>query len=193
MELVFASNNPHKLQEAAAKIGGRLKLLGLDDIGCYDEIAETGKTFRENASIKSNYIYHKYGLNCFGDDSGLEVDALNGEPGVYSARYAGGHGNHEANMDKVLKKLEGAINRKARFRTVLSLLWAGKEYFFEGQIEGIIRRERSGARGFGYDPIFEPAGYTKTFAEMGLDEKNKISHRAIAITNMTAFLDEVTG
>jgi XTP/dITP diphosphohydrolase len=189
MELVLASNNSHKLQEAAAKIGNRFKLLSLEDIGCHDEIAETGKTFRENASIKSNYIYHKYKLNCFGDDSGLEVETLDGEPGVYSARYAGEHGNHSANMDKLLKKLKGIANRKARFVTVLSLLWNGEEYFFEGTVEGRIREQRSGAAGFGYDPVFEPAGYTKTFAEMTLDEKNKISHRAIAITKLVAFLD----
>jgi len=188
-QLVFATNNSHKLQEVAAKIAGKIKLLSLDDIGCHDDIAETGSTFRENASIKSHYIFKKYGLNCFGDDSGLEIDALNGEPGVYSARYAGGHGNHEANMDKVLEKLKNQTSRKARFRTVISLIWNGKEIFFDGVIEGTIRQERSGTKGFGYDPIFEPAGYNITFAEMSLEEKNNISHRALAVEQLVDFLE----
>ena len=152
-----------------------------------DEIAETGTTFRENASIKSNYIYHKYHLNCFGDDSGLEIDALNGEPGVYSARYAGKQGDHKANINKVLDRLGSSENRKARFRTVISLIWNGKEHFFEGTVEGTIRHERSGSEGFGYDPIFQPDGYDITFAEMSLDEKNRISHRAIAVEKLVAF------
>ncbi len=190
-QLVFATNNHHKLQEVAAKIKGRINLLSLDDIGCYDDIAETGHTFRENASIKSNYIYHKYHLNCFGDDSGLKVDALNGEPGVYSARYAGKQGDHEANINKVLDKLAASENRKARFRTVISLIWNGEEHFFEGAVEGTIRHARSGQEGFGYDPIFQPDGYTITFAEMSLDEKNMISHRAIAVEKLVAFLGAV--
>lgn len=187
-QLVFATNNAHKLEEVSAKIAGKIKLLSLNDIGCHDDIAETGTTFRENASIKSHYINQKYKLDCFGDDSGLEVDALNGEPGVYSARYAGEHGNHEANMDKVLEQLANQTNRKARFRTVISLLWQGEEHFFEGTVEGTIRHERSGAKGFGYDPIFQPDGYDITFAEMSLDEKNSISHRAIAVDKLVKFL-----
>ena len=190
-QLVFATNNPHKLEEVAAKIKGRVNLLSLDDIGCHDDIAETGTTFRENASIKSRYIYNKYHLNCFGDDSGLQVDALNGEPGVYSARYAGKHGDHGANIDKVLAKLEGLGNRKARFVTVISLLWNGEEHFFEGTVEGTIRHERSGAKGFGYDPIFQPDGFNITFAEMSLDEKNRISHRARAVEKFVGFLGTV--
>ena len=190
-QLVFATNNPHKLQEVGAKIKGRIKLLSLDDIGCYDDIAETGYTFRENASIKSNYIYHKYHLNCFGDDSGLEIDALNGEPGVYSARYAGKQGDHEANINKVLDKLGFSENRKARFRTVISLIWNEEEHFFEGTVEGTIRHERTGREGFGYDPVFQPDGYDITFAEMSMDEKNKISHRAIAAEKLIAFLGAV--
>jgi len=190
-QLVFATNNQHKLEEVAAKIAGEIQLLTLDDIGCHDDIAETGLTFRENASIKSNYIYHKYHLNCFGDDSGLEIDALNGEPGVYSARYAGKHGDHEANMNKVLTKLGSAANRKARFRTAISLVWNGDEYFFEGTVEGTIRYERAGTKGFGYDPIFQPDGYKITFAEMSLDEKNRISHRAKAMEKLIAFLGKV--
>lgn len=187
-QLVFTTNNAHKLEEVAAKIAGKISLLSLNDIGCHDDIAETGATFRENASIKSRFIYDKYHLNCFGDDSGLEIDALNGEPGVYSARYAGEHGNHAANVDKVLEKLRGITNRAARFRTVISLIWDGVEHFFEGTVEGTIRHERSGTGGFGYDPIFEPAGYNITFAEMSMDEKNSISHRARAVDQMVKFL-----
>src|ERR1700712_719460 len=134
-QLVFATNNTHKLEEVSSKLAGKIKLLSLTDIGCHDDIAETGATFIENASIKSHYINQKYQLNCFGDDSGLQVDALNGEPGVYSARYAGEHGNHHANMDKVLDKLKNETNRKARFRTVISLIWEGQELFFEGTVE----------------------------------------------------------
>lgn len=187
-QLVFATNNAHKLQEVAAKIDGQIKLLSLDDIGCFDDIVETGLTFRENASIKSRYIHDKYKLDCFGDDSGLEIDALNGEPGVYSARYAGEHGNHEANINKVLINLKNTTNRKARFRTVISLIWNGEEHFFEGVVEGVIRNEKSGTKGFGYDPIFQPEGYEITFAEMSLEEKNKISHRARAVEKLVVFL-----
>ena len=190
-QLVFATNNAHKLQEVAAKIEGRIKLLSLNDINCHDDIAETGTTFSQNASIKSNHIYNKYHLNCFGDDSGLEIDALNGEPGVYSARYAGEHGNHAANNQKVLQALHGVANRKARFKTVISLLWNGSEYFFEGTVEGIIKTELSGTAGFGYDPIFQPDGYGVTFAEMSLDQKNSISHRAKVMEKLLAFLATV--
>src|ERR1700753_826222 len=155
-QLVFATNNQHKLQEVADKINGRVKLLSLADIGCYDDIPETGLTMRDNASIKSHYILQKYHVNCFADDSGLEVDALNGAPGVYSARYAGKHGDHDANMDKLLKALSDNTNRQARFRTVISLIWDGVEHFFEGTVEGVIRHGRSGTEGFGYDPVFQP-------------------------------------
>ncbi|HEY8930115.1 MAG TPA: non-canonical purine NTP diphosphatase [Mucilaginibacter sp.] len=186
--LVFATNNAHKLQEVAAKIGDEIQLLTLNDIGCYDDIAETGVTFHENASIKSHYIFRNYKLDCFGDDSGLEIDALNGEPGVYSARYAGEHGNHAANIAKVLANLEGISNRKARFRTVISLIWNGREHFFEGTVEGTICHEMSGSEGFGYDPIFQPDGYDITFAEMSLKQKNSISHRAIAVEKLVEFL-----
>lgn len=188
-QLVFATNNAHKLEEVAAKIKGSLQLVSLNDIGCNDDIEETGTTFNQNASIKSHHIYNKYHLNCFGDDSGLEIDALGGEPGVYSARYAGEHGDHAANNQKVLDKLSSVINRKARFRTVISLIWNGEEHFFEGKVEGTIRHELCGAAGFGYDPIFQPDGYTKTFAEMSLEEKNAISHRAKAIEKLLGFLN----
>jgi len=190
-QLVFATNNAHKLEEVAAKTEGRIQLFSLNDINCPDYIAETGLTFRENASIKSNYIYNKYRLNCFGDDSGLEIDALNGEPGVYSARYAGAHGNHAANIAKVLENMRWATNRKARFRTVISLIWNGHEHFFEGTVEGSIRTAASGTAGFGYDPIFQPDGYSLTFAEMSLAEKNMISHRAKAVGKLIDFLDSV--
>jgi XTP/dITP diphosphohydrolase len=190
-QLVFATNNRHKLEEVADKVKNRIKLLSLDDIGCNDDIAETGLTFHENASIKSKYIYEKYAINCFGDDSGLEVDVLNGEPGIYSARYAGRYNDHQANINKVLDGLKGITNRKAHFRTVISLIWYGNEHFFEGTVKGTIRNEQSGTKGFGYDPIFEPDGYNITFAEMSLDEKNRISHRAIAIEKLVAFLGAV--
>jgi len=193
MQLVFATNNRHKLEEVAAKIKGKFNLLTLNDIGCTDDIEETGTTFKENASIKSHYIYQMYKLNCFGDDSGLEIDALNGEPGVYSARYAGEHGNHSANISKVLQNLTGETNRKAHFRTVISLIWNGEEYFFDGTVEGQIRTGTSGTEGFGYDPIFEPDGYNITFAEMSLEQKNSISHRARAMDQLISFLNTVQG
>jgi XTP/dITP diphosphohydrolase len=188
-QLVFATNNRHKLDEVAAKLNGKIKLLSLDDIGCHADIAETGQSFAANASIKSRYIYNQYQLNCFGDDSGLEIEALNYEPGIYSARYAGVHGNHQANIDKVLDKLKGSDNRKARFRTVISLIWDGEEHFFEGTVDGTIRHELSGSDGFGYDPIFEPDGYDITFAQMSMDEKNSISHRGRAMDKLIAFLN----
>jgi XTP/dITP diphosphohydrolase len=191
-QLVFATNNAHKLEEVQAKASNKIKLLSLDDINCHDDIAETGLTFNENASIKSRYIYQKYQLNCFGDDSGLEIEALNNEPGIYSARYAGTHGNHQANMDKVLDKLKRAANRRARFRTVISLMWNGSEHFFEGTVEGTIPTELCGTAGFGYDPIFEPDGYNITFAEMSMDEKNRISHRGRAVDQLIEFLQAQT-
>lgn len=189
VKLVFATNNRHKLEEVSAKIKGSIEMLTLEDIGCTDDIEETGATFRENASIKSHFVYEKYGLNCFGDDSGLEVAALNGEPGVYSARYAGEHGNHSANIDKVLEKLGDNTNRRARFVSVISLMWNGEEHFFEGEVTGDLRYERTGAAGFGYDPIFQPDGYNITFAEMSLEEKNQLSHRAKAVEKLIAFLN----
>jgi XTP/dITP diphosphohydrolase len=188
--LVFATHNAHKLQEVAAKTGNRMVLKSLTDINCHDDIEENGTTFQQNASIKSRYIFDKYKLNCFGDDSGLEIEALNNEPGVYSARYAGEHGNHEANINKVLQNLQGLSNRKARFKTVISLMWNGEEYFFDGTINGTIRTQRAGTDGFGYDPIFEPEGYHITFAEMSMEEKNCISHRAIAMEKLIAFLNQ---
>ncbi len=190
VKLVFATNNKHKLEEVADTLNGRIELLTLNDIGCYDDIEETGTTFLANASIKSHYIFEKFKLNCFGEDSGLEVVALGGEPGVYSARYAGEHGNHSANIDKLLKNLQGVKNRRARFVTIISLIWDGEEYFFVGTVNGTIRHERAGAGGFGYDPIFQPDGFDITFAEMTLEEKNKLSHRARAVEKLVAFLED---
>lgn len=191
LKLVFATNNRHKLEEVSHKIGDHFELLTPNDIGCTEDIEETGSTFKENAAIKSKYVYTNYHLNCFGDDSGLMIDALNGEPGVYSARYAGEHGNHAANIKKVLTKLEGIENRKARFVTMISLIWEGKEHVFEGIVEGTIRHETTGAGGFGYDPIFQPDGYNITFAEMSMEEKNKISHRARAVEKLIGFLKTI--
>ncbi|HEY1024316.1 MAG TPA: non-canonical purine NTP diphosphatase [Sphingobacteriaceae bacterium] len=188
-ELVFATNNRHKLEEVQALVGSAFELKSLEDIGCSEDIAETGSTFRENAAIKSRYISDEYGLNCFGDDSGLEIDALNGEPGVYSARYSGSRDMQE-NIELVLRKLGDNANRKARFRTVISLIMNGEEYFFEGTVEGTILTEKAGAKGFGYDPIFRPDGYDMTFAEMDLLEKNRISHRAKAIRELVQFLKQ---
>ena len=192
LQLVFATNNKHKLEEVSAKLDGRIKLLTLDDIGCTEDIEETGLTFHENASIKSHYVYERYGLNCFGDDSGLEVEALNGEPGVYSARYAGEHGNHRANNYKLIENMAGLRNRRARFVSIISLMWEGSEYFFEGSVEGTIREELSGTEGFGYDPLFQPNGFDITFAEMTLEQKNKLSHRGKAVEKLVEFLKSVT-
>ncbi len=187
-ELVFATNSAHKIEEVSHAVGNQFKILSLKDISFEDEIEETGTTFKENASIKTNHIYHKYKVNCFGDDSGLEIEALNGEPGVFSARYAGKHGNHKANIERVLDQMQGVENRKAQFKTVISLIWQGQEYWFEGIVLGTIRTERCGSKGFGYDPIFQPAGYPITFAEMSLQEKNKISHRGKAVSQLIEFL-----
>jgi XTP/dITP diphosphohydrolase len=189
LQLVFATNNRHKLEEVAAKINDEIQLLTLEDIGCKEDIQETGSTFKENASIKSHFVFDKYHLNCFGDDSGLIVNALNEEPGVYSARYSGEHGNHAANIAKVLDKLNGIENRKARFKTVISLIWDGNEHFFDGTVEGTIRHASTGSGGFGYDPIFQPDGYDITFAEMTMEAKNKISHRARAVEKLILFLN----
>jgi len=192
LKLVFATNNRHKLEEVAHKAGDKFQLLTLEDIGCTEDIEESGSTFEENATIKSRYVFDKYHLNCFGDDSGLIVDALNGEPGVYSARYAGEHGNHPAKIKKVLGNLEGVENRKARFITVISLIWNGAEHLFEGVVEGTIRHQTTGTGGFGYDPIFQPDGYDITFAEMSMEEKNRISHRARAMEKLIEFLKTIS-
>lgn len=186
-ELVFATNNQHKTEEVRHLLEGQYQILNLSDIGCTTDIPETGSSFAENAELKTAYVSEHYQMDCFGDDSGLEVEALNQEPGIYSARYAGHRGDAE-NLQLVLKKMEGQTNRKARFRTVISLVQGEKKYLFEGMIEGRIREQASGAAGFGYDPIFEPEGYDITFAEMSMAEKNRISHRAMAMEKLIAFL-----
>ena len=171
-KLVFATNNAHKLEEVAAILGDQVELLSLNDIGCQTDIPETAETLEGNALLKSSYIYKNYHLDCFADDTGLEVEALNGAPGVYSARYAGGEGHDaQANMLKLLHELDGKENRKAQFRTAISLILDGKEYLFEGVIKGEIIKEKRGDSGFGYDPVFMPEGYDRTFAELGNDIK----------------------
>lgn len=189
LQLVFATNNTHKLEEVQAIIGNKFNLKSLTDIGCHDDIPETGVTFHENAQQKTDYLVERFKVNCFGDDSGLEIDALNGEPGVYSARYSGSR-DMVQNIDLVLERLNGVESRAARFKTVISLFLEGKQYFFEGAIEGRIIEERRGDGGFGYDPIFIPEGYSRTFAEMSAAEKNLISHRSIAVSKMAEFLKE---
>lgn len=188
-KLVFATNNAHKLEEIRAILGDKVEILSLNDIDCHADIPETADTLQGNAALKAQYIYENYGLDCFADDTGLEVEALNGAPGIYSARYAGGEGHDsEANMKKLLSEMQDKDNRKARFRTVICLIEDGKEHFFEGIVNGSIIRERKGGAGFGYDPVFVPDGYSETFAEMGNDEKNKISHRARAVQKLCEYL-----
>jgi XTP/dITP diphosphohydrolase len=188
MELVFATNNRHKLEEVQSLLGNEIKLLSLKEIGCFDEIPEDFETLKENAAQKARYIFDKYKINCFADDTGLEIDALNGEPGVYSARYAGESCSFDDNMNKVLEKMQGIENRKACFKTVIALIIDGKEYYFEGQVNGEMLKEKTGSDGFGYDPIFKPEGFDFSFAQMSLDEKNKISHRARATEKLVEFL-----
>jgi XTP/dITP diphosphohydrolase len=189
IELVFATNNRHKLNELSQLAGEKFHLLSLKDINCFDDIPETADTLEGNAAIKAQYVWEKFGINCFADDTGLEVDALNGQPGVFSARYAGVDQDSEANLSKVLEVLTGNSNRKARFRTVICLIIEGKEYYFEGIVNGNLLSKRQGKEGFGYDPIFVPVGYDKTFAEMDMAVKNKISHRGIATEKLIAFLN----
>lgn len=186
-KLVFATNNLHKTEEIRQALANKYEVLNLEDIGCFTDIPETADTFEGNATLKSSYVVEHYNLDCFADDSGLEIEALNNEPGVYSARY-GGTRDSIKNMELVLQKLEGIENRKARFKTVISLMKNGENHLFEGVIEGTIRKELTGNKGFGYDPIFQPSGYNITFAEMNMEEKNKISHRAIALKKMIDFL-----
>ena len=190
-KFVFATNNAHKLEEVTAILGNRIELLSLKDINCHTDIPETADTLEGNALLKAQFIQENYQMDCFADDTGLEVEALNGEPGVYSARYAGDGHNAEANMLKLLHAMEGIENRKAQFRTVFALIIDGKEHLFEGVIKGEIIKTRRGNSGFGYDPIFVPEGYSQTFAEMGNELKNKISHRAIATNKLCKFLNKI--
>ena len=192
MKLVFATNNKHKLEEVRSMLSARFKLVGLEEIGCREEIEETETTLEGNAKIKSDFISQRYHLDCFADDTGLEVEALNGAPGVYSARYAGEDASFQDNIDKLLSELYGETNRKARFRTVISLKLDGRQHFFEGICEGEITEEPSGNKGFGYDPVFRPIGSKLTFAEMDMDQKSRISHRGLAVQKLVRFLNEET-
>lgn len=189
-KLVFVTNNAHKLEEISSILGGKMELLSLKDIQCTADIPETADTLEGNAIQKAEYIHRHYGLDCFADDTGLEVEALDGAPGVYSARYAGEGHNSEANMQKLLHNLEGKDNRKARFRTAICLIMDDEQHLFEGICRGEIIKEKRGGAGFGYDPIFVPEGYTETFAELGNDIKNTISHRAKAVQMLCEFLNK---
>ena len=204
MKIVFATNNPNKLQEIRDILGERFEIVSLQDIGCHEDIPETGETLQENALLKAKYVAEHYGLDCFADDTGLEVEALHGAPGVHSARYAEGTDhNSEANMQKLLHELQDKENRKARFRTVIALLQHPKNQqeeniknafsapeinYFEGRIDGIIAKEKRGNAGFGYDPLFIPNGYQQSFAELGETIKNQISHRAQAVEKLAEYL-----
>lgn len=193
MKLVFATNNKHKLDEVR-KITSHhpVEIVSLAEINCFDDIPETADTLEGNALQKAHYIQEKFGLNCFADDTGLEVEALNNAPGVYSARYAGPGHDSEANMKKLLHEMEGKENRKARFRTVIALVWNGKTYTFDGIVNGTITTTKRGENGFGYDPIFIPEGYEQTFAELENDIKNQISHRAKAVEKLDEFLTQLS-
>ena len=188
MKLVFATNNLHKLKEVQEMLSNSIEVLSLKDIGCFEDIEETESTLEGNAKLKADYITEKYGFDCFADDTGLEVEALDGDPGVYSARYAGEHGNAEKNMEKLLNELQNKSSRKAKFRTIIALNLRNKQYLFEGICEGEILNEKSGVKGFGYDPIFKPKNASCSFAEMNSEEKNIISHRGIAIQKLVNFL-----
>ncbi|MBS7231075.1 non-canonical purine NTP diphosphatase [Flavobacterium psychroterrae] len=189
MQLVFASNNLNKIKEIQSILKGSIQLLSLEEIGCHEEIPETADTIEGNAILKANYVTQKYGYDCFADDTGLEVTALNGEPGVYSARYAGEQRNADDNMDKLLKGLSGKEDRSAKFKTVIALNIKGEQHLFTGIAKGTIVLEKTGNHGFGYDPIFKPENYDETFAELSSDIKNKISHRAKATEQLIDFLN----
>jgi XTP/dITP diphosphohydrolase len=188
MKLIFATHNQHKLQEIKLLLPKSIELVSLADLNFTDDIAETGATLKDNALLKARYIYKKFNLNCFADDSGLEVEALNGAPGVYSARYAGLQKNDADNNQKLLLELKDKAKRNACFKTVIALIVNEKEHTFEGVIKGAILTEMKGTQGFGYDPLFKPNGYDKTFAEMSTEEKGKISHRGLAVNKLVDFI-----
>ena len=190
MKLVFASNNKNKIQEIQALVPKHIQIVSLEDIGCTEDIPETADTIEGNAILKANYVTEKYGYDCFADDTGLEVEALNGAPGVYSARYAGEQKDANDNMDKLLSELKDKSNRKANFKTVIALNLNGKQNLFTGIINGKIIKEKMGTNGFGYDPIFVADGYEKTFAELSMEEKSTISHRGIAVKELILFLQK---
>ena len=189
-KLVFATNNAHKLEEIASILGDKIELLSLKDIHCQADIPETADTLEGNAIQKAEYIHQHYGMDCFADDTGLEVEALNGAPGIYSARYAGEGHDAEANMKKLLENMQDKENRKAQFHTAICLIMDGETHLFEGIVKGEIIKEKKGGAGFGYDPIFVPEGYDLTFAELGNDIKNTISHRAKAVEKLCSFLNK---
>ncbi|MBN2765105.1 MAG: non-canonical purine NTP diphosphatase [Paludibacteraceae bacterium] len=189
-KLVFATNNAHKLEEVRAVLAGKVEIHSLNELGCYDDIPETAPTLEGNALLKASYVFDKFGMTCIADDTGLEVEALDGEPGVYSARYGGEPHNAQKNMQKLLEKLGDTENRKAQFRTVIVLKDTKQELFFEGIIHGHISKSPSGEAGFGYDPIFVPSGFTQSFAALGSDLKNKISHRALAVSRLVDYLNK---
>jgi len=189
MKICFATNNKKKIEEVKAALGPEFELVSLQEIGCFEELPETGDTLDHNAFQKARYVKANFGVDCFADDTGLEVEALNGAPGVYSGRFAGEPRSDERNIDLLLEKMAGKTNRKARFRTVIALILQGKEYQFDGVAEGEILQERVGEKGFGYDPVFKPTGFDRTFAELSLEEKNNISHRGKAVKVLIEFLN----
>jgi XTP/dITP diphosphohydrolase len=189
MKICFATNNKKKIEEVKAALGPEFELVSLQEIGCEEELPETGDTLDHNAFQKARYVKEHFGVDCFADDTGLEVEALDGAPGVYSGRFAGEPRSDERNIDLLLEKMEGKTNRKARFRTVIALILEEKEYQFEGVAKGEILNERVGEKGFGYDPVFRPTGFDRTFAELSLEEKNEISHRGKAVKVLIEFLN----
>jgi XTP/dITP diphosphohydrolase len=192
MKLVFATHNPNKVIEIEKQIPNHIKLTHLTELGFDEEIPETERTLEGNAILKANHIYKKTGMNVFADDTGLEIEVLDGNPGVFSARYAGNNKDSKKNMEKVLKNLKGVSNRKAQFRTVFALIYLGELYLFEGIARGTILEQPKGNKGFGYDPIFCPEGYSDTFAEISLEEKTKISHRGLATQKLIKFLEKIS-
>lgn len=191
MKICFATNNANKLKEIRQLLGGQFEIQSLQDIGCEEELPENQDTLEGNSAEKARYVYDHYGIDCFADDTGLEVKALNGAPGVYSARYAGPQRSSEDNMQRLLEALKEHNDRSAQFRTVITLILSGEQHQFEGVVKGHITKSRSGKEGFGYDPIFVPEGYDKTFAEMDIAAKNKISHRGLATHKLAAFLKQI--
>ena len=187
-KLIFATSNPNKVREVKEMLDGQYEVLSLKDIGCFEDIPETAPTFEGNALQKARYVYENFGYDCFSEDTGLEIDALNGDPGIYTARYAGPERNADNNMAKAIRELEGKDNRGAQFRTAMALIIGGEEKVFEGIVRGSIRQEKSGEGGFGYDPIFQPDGYDITFAEMDKADKNAISHRGRALRKLIDYL-----
>lgn len=193
MKICFATNNKHKLEEVSKAVKGKVTIISLAELSVNEDLPETQNTFQGNALQKAQFVFHRYQIPCFADDSGLVVDVLNGDPGVYSARYAGQQRSDEDNIDLLLRNLKNQTNRKAQFVTVIALVGFGQSHLFEGKVNGMITGQRRGGNGFGYDPVFIPEGSTRTFAEMTLDEKNKLSHRAIAVSKLVKFLKNLPG